>query len=61
MGAIIYLLILLPIVLAFTVLYYIDAELERRINHSGLVAVLEVLIGLMILIFGFGFAVSILV
>jgi uncharacterized membrane protein len=60
MNWITYLLILLPIILAFAVLYFIDADLERRINHPGLVAVVEVLIALMILIFGFRLALSIL-
>lgn len=58
MDWITYLLILLPIVLAFAVLYLIDADLERRINHPGLTAVVEILIALMILIFGFGLALS---
>lgn len=60
MNWITYLLILLPIVLAFAVLYFIDADLERRMNHPGLTAVLEILIALMILILGFGLALSIL-
>jgi len=59
-GALTYLLILLPVVITFFVLYYIDASLERRVNHSGLAAVLEIFIALMLLIFGFGFALSIL-
>lgn len=60
MNWITYLLILLPIVLAFAVLYFIDADLERRMDHPGLTAVLEILIALMILILGFGLALSIL-
>lgn len=60
MNWITYLLILLPIVLAFAVLYFIDADLERRMDHPGLTAVIEILIALMILILGFGLALSIL-
>jgi uncharacterized membrane protein len=60
MNWITYLLILLPIVLAFAVLYFIDTDLERRMDHPGLTAVVEILIALMILIFGFGLALSIL-
>ena len=55
-----FLLILLPVVLAFAVLYYIDPLVERRIDQPAVAAVLEIFIALVILIFGLGFAISIL-
>jgi hypothetical protein len=46
----IYLFILLPVVLAFVVLWYVDAFLEQRIQNSAVVAVAEIGIVLMIFI-----------
>ena len=44
----IYLFILLPIVLAFAVLWYVDAFLEQRIGNSAIVAIVEIGIALVI-------------
>jgi hypothetical protein len=45
-----YLFILLPVVLAFVVLWYVDAFLEQKIQNSAVVAVVEIGIVLMIFI-----------
>ncbi|MES2882273.1 MAG: hypothetical protein V4676_09015 [Bacteroidota bacterium] len=55
-----YLLIIVPIALAFAVLYYLDEDLKRRVNNSFLKALLAIFIGLVILFFGLGYAVSVL-
>ncbi len=55
-----YLLIIIPIALAFGVLYFIDDDLKRRVSNSFLKAVIAIFIGLVILFFGLGYAVSVL-
>jgi hypothetical protein len=45
-----YLFVLLPVVLAFVVLWWLDAFLEQKIQNGAVVAAVEIVIVLMILI-----------
>lgn len=46
----IYLFIVLPVVLAFAILWYVDAFLEQRIGKSPIVAIVGIGIALVIFI-----------